>query len=559
VNSQGGEFRPGLWAAIANDNGGMVVVAIGVASGILTFLLGGWTWTLVLLGLLLLLGVVALVRTLLREHAARVAAEARIATNSPTEGIDSPVPDSTTSQGNIAEETQASSTEAPANADQQESSAARAQTETAIEPVETAVAAVMEAPEPKPEPDPISEAYEAAFGRRIEDVDRLLSGWISAAPDAERVDRQSLLAYLHVIGGRSADVNSLRDLADRHPKNPGVIQRLAMALEWIGEKRQAADEIAQRLPAASRKQSLRLHEARLRRELGEATAALGLAREVVADDKLPPSTRREALAEQGRDLEALGRTIEAFGSFELALLADPADTDTRFHLAYQYSQNNLKVMALAHYDVLASQNVTGMAINNLGAALHELGIPMMGTSQYIKAAKEGVAISHGNLADLLLDGGFLEEARHWISDGEKIDETNRRIVGVSSRIQRDRDAEQSRYRDLLADGSRLREAAKALAPSGPSELPEGRFLLTDGAELEFAVDGDVATAKSDSGWEFEARLAGQLLEVKDKKGMFGLDRAEGWLSNRNGRLVGFIRDWPEKGKLSPLQGLRAPD
>lgn len=551
MSEQDDKFRPRLWTALADDNGGMLVIAVGVASGVLTFLLGGPAWTLVLLGLLLVLGVVALVRTLLREHAARVAAEARIATTSGTTQSVESTSDRITSEQSLVEAAKPSALEAPAKSDQPELSAERVQTETAIEPVDSVA---MEKAEAKPKRDPISEAYAAAFDRRIEDVDALLSDWVSDAPAAERADRQSLIAYLHVIAGRHADVNTLREIADRNPKNPVLIQRLALALEWMGEKRQAANEIAQRLAVTSRKLLLQLQEARLRRGLGEPAEALALAREVLRDNNLQAAVRRDALAEQGRDLEAMGQIMEAFGSFEQALEVDPANMDVRFHLAYQYSQHNLKVLALVHYEVLESQNATGMAINNLGAALHDLGLPMLGTAHYITAAKEGIAISHGNLAGLLLDGGFLDEAKHWIAEGEKVDQTNRRVVDESARIQRDREAERTRYEELLSDGSRLREATKSFALSEPSELPVGRFLLHDGTELEFGVDGDVSKAKSEDGWEFEARVSGRLLEVKGKKGLLGFDRAEGWLSNRNGDLRGFLRDWPQKGTIGVFLG-----
>jgi len=535
----------------------MTVIFFGLASSVLTFILGGLLWTLVLLILMVMLVIAALVRTLNREHVARVRAETKVGVLEAT-GVNDIVTVSegqSTQSGTVVDESDTSLK--PAGESGVHSSTDEPTGSVKGDVVTHAAQSGDPASSPeidtKPVEDPVQLAYQAALRREPKEVERLLTGWVAEVDPPERVERESLLVYYRIVAGQTAQVTELYRLADANPSAGVIALRLALALDVLGEKRQAADELAARLPVVNPKQALRLQEARLRRSVGEPAVALALAQTVLNDSGVSGARRHDALVEEGYALEALGRMHEALGAFEKALEIDPSNASLRFHVAYEYSQLKLQSLALAHYEALESQGETGVTINNLGAALHDLGLPMLGTDYYLRAAKQGVAIACGNLASRLLDAGFIEEAERWITEGEKLDPTNPRVTGAAARVQRERETESSQREDLLSEGLRLRAVIRSFDARVGVALPGGRFVTETGDVLNFQIEGEVSKAKAANGWEFELRPSETLLAVSAKKGLFTTNKADGFCVLHEGELIGYVKGWPIKGRVGVLK------
>ena len=537
----------------------MIVVFFGLASSVLTFLLGGWLWTLVLVVLMVALGIAALVRTLIREHRARMSAESRVLglqQPPPTDGMTAAAEQNTQvgagESSALVITTTGLESHPPATEPTSDSGA-----EVTAEVAKVAETVPGSPVQSEQSQDPVELAHKAAVVHNAGEVARLLKSWIAEASGQERPERESLLAYYMVLAGKHGQVTVLHRLADSQPTSSLIAYRLALALEFLGEKQQAADELAARLPTLKRKQSLRLHEARLRRAIGEPAVALDLARKVLDDPKVGGTHRHDALVEEGYALGALGKRLEGIASFERALEIDPSDTGVRFHIAYECSQLQLKSVALTHYEVLESQGEIGVSTSNLGAALHDLGLPILGTDKYLRAANDGVAIACGNLAHKLLDAGFVGEAKRWIAEGARLDQTDRRVVGAAGRVESESESEHEKLASVESEGLKLRDVIKSFDARADVELPQGRFVTEAGDPLDFQIDGVSSKAMATDGWHIELRSAGTLLILEAKKGLLGTSKGEGWASLQNGQLIGYMKDWPTKGRMGIFKAARS--
>jgi len=531
-----------FWEGVLRQNAGWVIVVIGLAASVVTFILGGTVWLIIGLFVLLLIGILALARTGLRERRLRVTAESRVKELQaltpellPQLKTESPAPDAT--------ETAIAQAEVKAAAPVAPSEAEPPQTESAEKLARDAGE------------DDLNQAIAAAFAGDAEKVDRLLTGWLTAPDnDEDPLWRPSLRLQLLALAGKQGAVGELAALADTNPSSSTPVDRLAYALEQMGETRQAADELRTRIPKVGNgRRGLVLHEARLRRKLGEYDVGLRLCREALGDPDAPPRAVTLALVEEGYCLEGAGMRDAAFSDFERALEREPSDQDVRFHLAYEYSQDGLAEPALAHYLILAGHNPTAMTLNNLGAALTQFGLPMLGTQRYKEAAAKGNALASGNLAMRLLEVGFVDEAAQRIAEGEALERTNRMVVAAASRIDAEQRAEQIKLDELERVGANLREIYKQVRSERPAVLPAGHFKTPTGKSLTLDVANGVSAGKTEDGEEITLKLKGPLLDLGWKgpglfaptytgKAIFREGRISGYFRNAKGENIGFVAD-----------------
>lgn len=87
-------------------------------------------------------------------------------------------------------------------------------------------------------------------------------------------------------------------------------------------------------------------------------------------------------------------TVENDNVAILALLErlvelDPSDVDTRFELAYKYSEMGHHDLAVYHYIRIPSEERTGITWNNLGVAFGSLELPARSICAYRKGGADG--------------------------------------------------------------------------------------------------------------------------------------------------------------------------
>ncbi len=524
-----------LWRSVILDNAAWILPAAGLIGVVVTFILGGWTWVVIGVFLVLVIACIALMRTTVKLNTLRNNAEARV----------TDLQQSATASAALEANSQGGSAHTQPQLDEQAKQAPTESetSEAATKPV------VNEATDHHEGPQDL--ALVAALSHDLDTVDHLMKPWIESAEDGVRTERQGFYAYLQVIAGRHSEMTRLVELAGNNPNNSAFAAWIAMALDWLGEPLRAADEIARRRGGFRGTGRLFLREAQLRRRVGQPAVSLDLARSALDSDDLGADAKAAALAEEGYALEDLGRRFESFASFEQALEIDPGNADLRFHLAYWYSNSNWNLLALTHYLILISQGATGMAANNLGVALQHFSLPILAIDNYRHAAESGVALARGNLAVKFIDGGFIEEAMSEIGAGEKLDSSNNMVVAALSRVRSDRETQEGKRDELARVGALLRKVFARFDLRTPSVLPDGEYITEDGVRVVFAVDG--SEAKGNFGeWAATAKLDQGFVQLSLKKGAILSASASGFAVTRDTELMGYLLDYPAKGVTTPF-------
>ncbi|HAM38779.1 MAG: hypothetical protein A2474_05535 [Elusimicrobia bacterium RIFOXYC2_FULL_34_12] len=98
----------------------------------------------------------------------------------------------------------------------------------------------------------------------------------------------------------------------------------------------------------------------------------------------------------------------------------PNDKGLLFSIAYDYGKKNEQKKSIYYYKTLLKIDANNdSALNNMGVAYERLGIINKAILFYKKAAQLGSYYSMGNLAIMLTNAGFFEEAQEWINKARK--------------------------------------------------------------------------------------------------------------------------------------------
>lgn len=135
---------------------------------------------------------------------------------------------------------------------------------------------------------------------------------------------------------------------------------------------------------------------------------------------------------------------------EKALAINPSNSSLRFSLAYKYSNMDKDGLALYHYNILAANSPGSSNCNNLGVAYASLGMSGKAVESYIKASELGATISRANLAQKLLNEGFIDYANDQLKEAMKSEDYEKDNVGRAlSRIDSIREEENKKEKEAL--------------------------------------------------------------------------------------------------------------
>ena len=142
---------------------------------------------------------------------------------------------------------------------------------------------------------------------------------------------------------------------------------------------------------------------------------------------------------------------ELFTAFaEKALVLNPSNSSLRFSLAYKYSNMDKDGLALYHYNILAANSPDSSNYNNLGVAYASLGMPSKAVESYIKASELGATISRANLAQKLLNEGFIDYASEQLKEAMKSENYEKdNVARALSRIDSIHEEETKKEKEAL--------------------------------------------------------------------------------------------------------------
>jgi len=204
----------------------------------------------------------------------------------------------------------------------------------------------------------------------------------------------------------------------------------------------------------------------------------------------------EVLRAQRKVAEIARNDKVLIGVMERLLYVDPADNDTRFALAYKYSELGNEDLALFHYSKIPAIERSGVMWNNLGVAYDQLGLPAKAVTAYRKAEEMGETLAMSNLANKLVGVGFLPEAQELCDIALAIKDYHKNVAIAVGRLKEVPTEEENKETELLEKARPIsdfyKEVGRAVAKIEPSTLA-GRW---QGPEcvLEATLMGTAFTA-----------------------------------------------------------------
>lgn len=300
--------------------------------------------------------------------------------------------------------------------------------------------------------------------------------------------------YGKILSDGIGDIELIRSRSEKYPQNAALMQFLSRAMEHYGEVAEAELLLVRALDATS--------DVSQARSIIERIIALSdgdnKQRDAEAILEKLIALPRLTTADEASFLIAL-RAIARHAGFkeipmaigEVIVGQRPNDVDTRFDLAFSYSEQNQQELAALHYNAIPETERTGVAWNNLGVALARLQLKGMAVAAYQRASNEGETIADGNLAQLLQGAGFFTEAQQKVEAAIAVENHDPSVVTVLSSLQATRSKEAEDHAAALKVGQRRQKVWRAVGRaavvfSGPDIIgewstPDGTIKLVNDA------------------------------------------------------------------------------
>ncbi|MBI5149264.1 MAG: hypothetical protein HZA28_00635 [Candidatus Omnitrophica bacterium] len=262
---------------------------------------------------------------------------------------------------------------------------------------------------------------------------------------AKVLSLESLLTQKDVL-------NDLKELQKKKPENALIAYYIGEEYEKYKNYEQAIDEYLK--SARLEKQvGSKLHRVSLAAHAyvknGQKNEAINILLKELHEDS--PDDEKRLIYGYLADIAKAMEDNELFTVFaEKALAINPSNSSLRFSLAYKYSNMDKDVLALYHYNILAANSPDSSNCNNLGVAYASLGMPSKAVESYIRASELGATISRANLAQKLLNEGFIDYANNQLKEAMKSEDYEKDNVGRALlRIDSIREEENKKEKEAL--------------------------------------------------------------------------------------------------------------
>lgn len=338
-----------------------------------------------------------------------------------------------------------------------------------------------------PKPDWNTDDYAYAFTRMLLAKNETGAAFIykaylgtdEASSSDKRIEWDARCEYLRLTWGLGGSLEKLKELAEKYPNNSSVLICLAASLEKFesyGEAAQLFENASSKAldPAISLKFTARAAACYLRdKNTSATTKQVNQMKQMVKESR----KGKEVLLNTLKTLAEIAEDNEAsIASMECLIDANPDDINTRFQLAYKYSQMGNNDLALYHYLKIPYGERDSMMWNNLGVAYDAFSLSTSAVDAYKKAEDADETLAMSNLANKLLAAGFLTEAQQRCDRALSQQDYHKNIPEVISSIKETPEAEAKKENEILASAKPIsdfyREFGKAMLSAEPSILPQ---------------------------------------------------------------------------------------
>jgi tetratricopeptide (TPR) repeat protein len=323
-------------------------------------------------------------------------------------------------------------------------------------------------------------------------VDAAFSASKHAADPAMLATWRARTELWRIRFGEHGSLSRLLEHSQQFPVNREIATDVASGLAALGMHSEAG---RQYLEAAELAADDRAESERLR---GLAAVQLAKAGETSsAEDLLMQQRRSLESGTKNEQLNYLFRLREISSeqddqsgeieALERIVKLTPDDWDSRFNLAYKYSEQKMNEMALFHYLQIPRSERSSVAWNNLGVSFQQLSMPAKSINAYRTASSKGETLAMANLAYKLMQSGFLNEADDELQRALKIEDFHRNVGEAVSALKDIPDEEDKTLREVLKRIEPTRQffqkLAEAITLPDPKDLP----VLWIGPDCELAI------------------------------------------------------------------------
>lgn len=368
----------------------------------------------------------------------------------------------------------------------------------------------------EPKEDWNRENYESAVFRMIamgnnEGERRITEAYFATKDGQIAANRETWEArgeHIRIVFAEGGKLSRLEELAAKYRDNSEVQRYLGMGYRHYEEHEKAGQCF---IIAAERAEDNRKQLAR------HGDAAIAFVRAGRKEQVQEAIKKMKALVPQAQDGEIiLINTLRQvsdiendkdvlFSLTERLLQLHPDDVESRFSLAYKYSQADENELSLFHYLKIPYQQRAAGTWNNLGVQFDHCDLAGKSVEAYRKAEGLGETLAMSNLAQKLIKAGFLKEADEICNRAIKMTDYHKNIGQAISRIKAIPDDEQNKEKQVL-DKARpvsefYRDYGRAAAQNQMAEYV-GRWrgrdceLLITIKENTFLVEGDYELPRS---------------------------------------------------------------
>lgn len=155
--------------------------------------------------------------------------------------------------------------------------------------------------------------------------------------------------------------------------------------------------------------------------------------------------------------QGLSNVEKLLGNNELAIFCKDksleyirGNEDNLFDTAYAASQEKINGVAIVNYNKLLRLNDKhASAFNNIGVQASELKLKSKAIENYTKASNLNNTLAMSNKANLLLDAGFIEEAKEIAKNAQTLENPHTNIYSLLSRIDTVKENEDKTWNEII--------------------------------------------------------------------------------------------------------------
>lgn len=354
----------------------------------------------------------------------------------------------------------------------------------------------------QPQPDWDFEQYKMAAWMLIyanEDVGEKLKVIEDAFKASSLATNENIIVWNSAIEiakirfAKNGSFETLKVLATQHPNNHQLLRDLAAAYAHYQDYASAAKVNEQEAASASDtkvKLSALIRAATNHRKNKDNFSASRIIEEMRS---VVNNNETEAQFLRGITNLFEEKDIECVCAEERLLALNPADTGTRFNLglAYQNRSTYQAALSLYHYLRIPENQLSSIGWNNLGVAYARNDIGGLAVDSYKKAESEGETLAMSNLANKLIEAGFLEEARKKCENARSTSDYDKRIDDAFVRLKEVESTEQEQVKETQLKAAPISQfyshAGEALSKSHTSIVGHWQH---DKCLVNFTHDGD---------------------------------------------------------------------